>query len=153
MPVNKNLLKILPAFIIFDVLLFDLVSKYFADKNLYESYPILPGIFEFTLHKNTGVAFSLPVPIPIQILLTFVLLFLLLRYYQTHKKGMYDAIAFGLVAGGALGNLAERILFGAVTDFIAVWKFPVFNIADSAIFLGVVLFLVREYFQQEKIKS
>ena len=51
-------------------------------------------------------------------------------------------VIFGLVAGGALGNLFDRVMHGYVIDYIAIWKWPVFNLADAAIFVGAVLLVI-----------
>jgi signal peptidase II len=56
--------------------------------------------------------------------------------------GRYSALAGGLIVGGALGNVVERAIDGFVTDFVAVGPWPRFNVADSAITIGVALFIV-----------
>jgi signal peptidase II len=64
------------------------------------------------------------------------------------------AIALSLVVGGAVGNLIDRVLYGHVIDFLDLyydqWHWPAFNIADSAIFLGVVLMLIDAMFAKER---
>lgn len=61
-------------------------------------------------------------------------------------------VAISMQLGGALGNLIDRILFGPVTDFISVGRFPVFNIADSSITVGVGLLLLALWNAEQKEK-
>jgi signal peptidase II len=98
------------------------------------------GPLELTLSHNRGVAFGLAGGAgPKLVLVTAVALgvigYLFARSPQ--RQGMW--IAVGLVAGGALGNLADRIRAGSVTDFVAVGSWPPFNLADVSITLGVLL--------------
>jgi signal peptidase II len=98
------------------------------------------GPLELTLSHNRGVAFGLAGGAGVGlVLLTAVALavigFLFARNPQ--RPGMW--VAVGLLAGGALGNLADRIRADAVTDFVAVGTWPPFNLADVAITLGVLL--------------
>ncbi len=110
--------------------------------------------------ENTGAAFSLSLPNPLwnkaffigtSVLAVAFILWLLSR--ATHK---IQVVAFGLVLGGAIGNnLIDRPIFGAVTDFISfdipdlikgMERFPVFNVADSAIFCAMCLLIVDMIF-------
>lgn len=104
---------------------------------------IIENVFVLSLQKNSGIAFSLPVPIVIQIIATFF--FLIFGGWWIYEKGLWKKNGIpwclGLVLGGAMGNLVERISDGAVTDFIDFFFFPSFNIADTAIFIGIMGFL------------
>lgn len=105
------------------------------------SQPILPNIFHLTLSYNTGAAFSMFRQHP-QLLAGFtVLLFCALLIYAFRKHYQYrgELVAMGLILGGALGNLLDRLLMGKVTDFldVAIIRYPIFNVADSLIFIGV----------------
>lgn len=121
---------------------------------LYESIDIWGSFLRFTHLQNTGAAFSLSLPnesynriffIATSILAIALIIYLLFR--ATHKLQVW---AFGLVLGGALGNLIDRIIRGGVTDFIdfdipdmlGMQRFPVFNVADSAIFIGMTLLII-----------
>ncbi len=98
------------------------------------------GPIELTLSHNKGVAFGLAGGAGIGlVLLTLGALGLIGYLFARNpaRPGMW--VATGLVAGGALGNLADRISAGEVTDYIAVGSWPPFNLADVAITLGVVL--------------
>ena len=112
--------------------------------------PIIPNMFDFELVHNRGAAFgmfgSLPgiwrevVLIGVAIFATGFILWLLFKAID-----VFNGIALGLVLGGAIGNLTDRFRFGWVVDFIHLhwyaWSWPVFNIADSTITVGIVMLL------------
>jgi signal peptidase II len=104
------------------------------------SYEEVLGPLELTLSHNRGVAFGLAGGAGVKLVLVTalalgVIAFLFSRNPQ--RPGMW--LAVGLLAGGAIGNLADRIRADAVTDFIAVGSWPPFNLADVSITLGVLL--------------
>lgn len=108
------------------------------------------GPLELTLSHNRGVAFGLaggggPVLILVAALALGVIGYLFAR--NAARPGMW--VAAGLLAGGALGNLADRVRADEVTDYIDVASWPAFNLADVAITLGVLL-LVLLYLREER---
>lgn len=118
------------------------------------------GFLKIIHITNTGSAFgafqgySLVLTI-IAILGLFVLSWLGIYIYKRYPKyvNMWNRIALGLILGGDLGNLIDRLRFGRVTDFIDTTLIPVFNVADSAITVGVVLVifsLLRETIRETK---
>ncbi len=124
------------------VLAADQLSKYIvrANMRLGESWPS-EGIFRFTHGTNSGSAFGL---FPNQTVLLAVASVLaigfLVYFYRAHA--MPRALlrfAIGLQLGGALGNLIDRLRAGAVVDFIDVGAWPIFNLADSSIVVGMAL--------------
>ena len=142
------------------VILLDQASKWFVLSVLtpYQALEILPH-FHLTLMFNSGAAFSLLADAGgwqrwlfagFALLVTLALVIWLLRL-QTNERLL--AVGLGLIIGGAVGNLIDRIVFGHVVDFIQVYlpviplrlfnPWPAFNIADSAISLGVVLLLIE----------
>jgi signal peptidase II len=70
------------------------------------------------------------------------------------KDEKWQAVAFALVLGGALGNVIDRVIYGYVIDFIDVyyqdWHWPAFNVADSAITVGVVILLIESFRQHKR---
>lgn len=99
---------------------------------------ILPGI-ELVRTTNTGVAFSLFSGSAATVtVLALLVLALLLAFFARHATQPLLWLPTGMIAGGALGNLIDRLRLGAVTDFIKLPDWPAFNIADSAITLGVI---------------
>lgn len=141
-------LGLLTALLVF---LFDQISKWYASAELFDrSIVVLPGFFDLELVHNTGAAFGLFADFPplwrMLILVGVAVLatvFIVVLLHKTDQVG--DALGLGLVLGGALGNLLDRIRNGWVVDFIHLhWhdlSWPVFNLADSAISVGVMLLL------------
>ena len=98
------------------------------------------GPLELTLSHNRGVAFGLAGGAGIGLVLLTVAALGLIGYLFARNPGRPGMwVATGLVTGGALGNLADRISAGEVTDYIAIGSWPPFNLADVAITCGVVL--------------
>jgi len=105
------------------------------------SDPVLPGI-DLVNTRNTGVAFSLfQDGGALLIAFTVVAMVALLVFFARDptRRGVW--LPVGLLLGGALGNLIDRVLDGAVTDFVDLPLWPAFNVADVAITLGVVALL------------
>ncbi len=136
------------------VLVADQLSKAWVSRNLvlYESIDLfdwLAPVFSLTSVRNTGVAFGLfPQLGPVFGILSLLVVGAILHFRRTVPATDYWIHgALGLVTGGALGNIIDRIARGYVIDFLDVnfWPFynwPVFNLADSAIVLGVGLLLL-----------
>ena len=114
-----------------------------------KSSPVIENIFHLTLVKNRGAAFGLlPGYFPLLLIISLFTIFLILFFHFTKKiKGRLAEVSFGLILGGALGNLLDRLIHGAVIDFLDFRIWPVFNLADSAITIGVIL-LAWVYFKE-----
>lgn len=110
--------------------------------------PIIPNILSLTYAKNYGIAFSMLLEkriiiIVISILLISFLIYVLKKDYILKNKDTWLAnIAFGILFGGIVGNLFDRIVRGFVIDYINVSFFSIFNLADIAITFGVVLLII-----------
>jgi len=116
-----------------------------ASLNLNEALAIIPGVFDVARVENTGAAFGvLPGRQVLFVGISLLMLVGVAVYWRRERPTAWPVlIALGLVVGGAIGNLIDRIFIGRVTDFLAFSFFaPVFNIADSAIFTGVAILLV-----------
>jgi signal peptidase II len=104
-----------------------------------ERVPLVDGIVSFALVRNPGAAFSLGTSLTWALALAVVVS---IARYARRLRSRGWAVAMGLVLGGALGNLVDRVfrgpgpLRGHVVDFVSVGWFPVFNVADSAITIG-----------------
>ena len=162
-------IKKYPAFIIAAVVLvLDQLTKILVRRFIvpYHSIPILDNLFGetflFTHVTNTGAAFSIGFPSPAVNRVFFIITTLIalgfIIYLLRQSTHRIQIVAFGLVMGGAIGNLADRVIFGGVTDFIDVdfpdfimERFPVFNIADSAIFISVCLLIVAMFIVKESV--
>jgi signal peptidase II len=104
---------------------------------------------------NTGAAFGIfqKGGLIFTILAIVVTIFILYYFPQVPRKDWPLRVAMGMQLGGALGNLTDRLRFGAVTDFISVGKFPVFNVADSSISVGVAVLIVGVWISERKAKK
>lgn len=126
------------------VLVFDQVSKYAVRTMMYinQSIPLIPKVLHLTYVRNTGAAFGILAGKRLFfIIASLVVVGALLIYSREVKGSVMLQLAFGLMLGGAVGNLLDRIIFHWVTDFIDVKIFPpIFNFADSALVIGVCLF-------------
>ena len=107
-----------------------------------ESVPVIPGVFHLTLVRNTGVAFGWFAGqggVVLGVTVTLILLLLLTLRSRSGSAHPPVPWSMGLILGGALGNLLDRVRFGAVIDFLDFRVWPVFNAADSCITIGAVL--------------
>jgi len=130
----------------------DRVTKIlFSDMlNVGESIPVIKNIFHITLVHNTGIAFGLFKDQGIIFIIVPVVAVVLIALYLHRNKDHQDVdtldiFSFSLILGGAMGNLIDRISFGHVIDFIDFRIWPVFNIADSAITIGITIVLLKTY--------
>jgi signal peptidase II len=102
---------------------------------------IIPGLLRFIYVENSGAAFGLfqgKSPI-LTILAMVVIAFLIVYFRQAIVDSLWLSVALGLQLGGALGNVIDRFRHGFVVDFVNVPKFWTFNVADSAITIGVIM--------------
>ncbi len=108
---------------------------------LWSSRPLLGRILSLTHVQNTGAAFGLFRNQVFLLAAVTIALLVSLFFFRKHIEalGLWGRVGIALVLGGALGNLYDRLFFGYVVDFLEFPYFPVFNLADSAIVLGVGL--------------
>jgi signal peptidase II len=127
------------------VLIADQTTKYYIRVMLPDgrSVTIVKGLLYITHVRNKGAVFGLfSGKQTLFIVATLLSICLIVFYYVKMRETLFVLnAALGLELGGAIGNLIDRLSRGWVTDFIHVRDFPVFNIADSAIVVGVVLLL------------
>jgi signal peptidase II len=144
----------LVAFVTLPLLVLDQVSKLYvaAHMQLYENIPIIPHWLAITYTLNPGAAFSIFTDLSPAIRLWFLVsleaaasIVLLVLIVRSERFNM-TVLAFALILAGALGNLIDRGVRGRVIDFIRVHyyslNYPIFNVADSAITVGVVLIIL-----------
>lgn len=131
------------AFLVFavDLLIKRSIMLFFAPA---QSVPLIKGFLHLTYVQNTGVAFGLfrnqrPALILIGIIVCAVVVYF---YTRTGKEDKLLRLSLAIILGGSLGNLFDRVFYGYVIDYIDFRFFPVFNLADIAINLGVFLVLL-----------
>lgn len=128
-----------------------LVTHYFE---LHASVPVIPNFFDLVYVRNKGAAFGILADsayrVPVLLVTTSVaVVFLVWLYRQYRPDQLLARCGLSLVLGGAVGNLIDRLRFGEVVDFIYVhWYdhyWPAFNVADSAICVGVGMLLLAQW--------
>lgn len=160
---KKNLLLMLS--VCSSVILIDRITKYIVKTkmSLNQTIPIIGDFFTLSYIHNSGIAFGLldnrpsPVKAPILIIASLIALGVILYiYFSLPKKPKIAVVGTGLVLGGAIGNMIDRIIRGEVIDFFdfdipdiiikrlsfRLTRFPTFNVADSCVLIGIVILLV-----------
>ena len=128
---------------------------------------VIEGFFYITYIRNTGAAWSIgggsDVFMTIVIVLTFVAVAVILAviYFPDKRKNLFFVVGLALIAGGAVGNLVDRLMLGYVRDFLDFYpfgyNFPVFNVADMSLVVGVLMtvicILVFFFRPEQKVES
>lgn len=151
----RPLLAVTPAFVVLDQW-----TKYLVDHRmlLHQSVPILPGWFELTYVRNRGAVFGFLAGIDSWWRMPFFLTFsaiavvlLAIFYIRSRPDQGLLRLSLALILAGAVGNVIDRLRFGYVIDFLDVhwhhYHWPAFNIADSAISVGICLMLLEAYME------
>jgi signal peptidase II len=131
--------------------LLSMLAKWLADSFLTERIAILGSFAGLRYTLNPNVAFSLDFGDFQGALIAGALVAICIVAFRSAKTRL-SQIGYGIIIGGALGNIVDRLRDGAVTDFFQVGTFPVFNVADSWITVGVVVLLVETLFVARKQK-
>ena len=145
------------------ILALDQATKLYIDANfrLHESIPMIDGLFNLTYVRNKGAAFGIfadsAIRIPFFITVSIIAMLGILWYIRRLRDDQKLAVfSLSLVFSGALGNLIDRIRLGEVIDFLDVyWQrhhWPAFNVADSAITVGVTLLFI-DMWREDRKKS
>jgi len=146
------------------IIALDQATKLYVDANfrLHESMPVIRGFFNLTYVRNKGAAFGIladnAVRIPFFITVSIVAMLGILWYINRIRNDQKLAVfSLSLVFAGACGNLIDRVRLGEVIDFLDVfWQryhWPAFNVADSAITVGVTLLLIDMWREDRKKSS
>jgi signal peptidase II len=146
------------------VLALDQLTKYVVEKyvRMYDVIPIIPGFFNITRVRNRGAAFGILSGAPALwrsvffIAVTLVAVAVIAVLIKKTQERLL-VFSFSLIAGGALGNVIDRVRYGEVVDFID-WHvrghhWPSFNVADSAITIGVCLLAIDMLFDKQKQRN
>lgn len=130
----------------------DQLTKYLVVQYLAQPLPLLPGVFYFTYVRNTGAAFSLFSQGGgwLRWLSLFVSLGLMALAWFGPKMSRFEQLGYGFILGGALGNGIDRFVAGSVVDFLdfRLINFPVFNLADVFINVGIICLLIASFRHQ-----
>lgn len=122
---------------------------------LYEQIPIIDNFFYITSHRNAGAAWGiLQGQMIFFYIITTIVIIGLIYYMEKHARdNKLTAISLSLILGGAIGNFIDRLLRQEVVDFLDVmifkYDFPIFNIADSALVIGVGLIFIAMIIEEK----
>ncbi len=142
--------KIKYLFIVLLAVVLDQLSKHWIVSNfdLFESHVIIDNFLSITYVRNTGAGFSILEGKMLFFYVITIISMVVLGYLfvKSDEKDYLQRISISMIVGGALGNFIDRLLMGYVVDFISVlifgYNFPVFNIADSFLTIGAILFVL-----------
>lgn len=126
-------------------IIIDQLIKLFIKTNITKDIVIIPKIFKITNVINTGAAFSILKNNNTLLILITIIILVLLNYYIKKNNIENDYFELGIILGGIVGNLFDRLLYNGVIDYIEISSFPVFNLADSLIVLGIILLIIKEF--------
>ena len=134
------------------VLVIDALSKLIVSRTLgpdsdRHTIQIIPGFFELSYSSNDGIAFGLLQGGSAIVWIAVALGLLLGGVFiasEIRNATSLMAVALGLCAGGALGNILNRLVTGHVIDFVEIGRWPSFNVADSALTIGLIIILVSQ---------
>ncbi len=133
------------AIIFFDQLTKHLVNLFLAEG---QSILLIPHFFYLTHIRNSGVSFGLfkdKIPLAFYLGMSLLAIGMLIFFLRDRgQRNRNQRIATGLIAGGILGNLIDRVRLGTVVDFLDFKVWPIFNLADTAITIGIVILLIQE---------
>jgi signal peptidase II len=153
-------------FVIASVIAADQISKMWIVNSfqLYESKEIISGLFNLVYVENTGAAFSILADVDspwrhyfFMIVGCVAIVGLTVTYIKLMAENKYYYLPIGLIVGGAVGNMIDRVRLGSVVDFLDFYfgnyHWPAFNVADSAICVGAVLFIGMNYLDSKKHRA
>ncbi len=142
-----NILGVIIMFYIIIMLLItlDQAIKFLVNNSLSygQSIPVIRNIFHFTYVRNSGAGFGILQGYKELLIIVNIIIISILLIYR-HKTGSdrYLDIAMALIIGGAIGNIIDRIRFSFVIDYLDFRIWPVFNLADSAVVIGVGILII-----------
>lgn len=130
-------------------LIIDVCSKLVVSNlmNVNDSIIVIKNFFNITYVRNTGAAFSIFAGrIWMLIIVSITIISLIVYYvYKNKPKNKLEMVGYSMILGGAIGNFIDRVVYGYVIDFfdfyIFGYDYPIFNMADSFIFVGVILLI------------
>ena len=128
--------------------------------DLYESIPVISDFFYLTFVLNPGIAFGLNIPggfVIFKILHLLMTVGLIWYMWHERKSHILLRISLAMILAGALGTLADRLLYGEVVDFLHFmlggYEWYIFNVADSAVTIGMAIFIYFTFIIEKKIKQ
>ena len=145
--------------IIVAIILVDQLTKWWVVSNflMFESLPLISGFLYLTRRFNTGAAWSLfegQLLFFVVITIIAVALFSVMLWQSYKNNESWQSVGLALLIGGAIGNFIDRVRLGGVVDFIDVYiftyDFPVFNVADSALTIGIICYMIGVLIDEQR---
>ena len=119
-----------------------------------KSVPVIEDVFHITYHGNTGMAFGMLKDNKVLLiaLCTVILAVICIVIYKVKPESLLAKISFGMIIGGAIGNVFDRIAYGFVIDFLdfCIINYPIFNVADCFVVVGAILLCIYVLFFDKK---
>lgn len=153
---RENIYKITSIILMLDQFIKIIINRYIS---LGSSVPVIPNFFSIMNLKNTGAAFSILEDSTVFLVIISVIVIVLLdrSIKKISKFEVLEEISLGLIMGGIFGNLIDRIIHHGVIDYLSFrifnYNFPVFNLADMTIVIGVGLLLISMILDTRKEES
>jgi signal peptidase II len=134
------------SLIAFFLFLLERLTKFFALHYLGEGFSCCHNFFGLEIFYNPGVAFGLPLPTIISLIVSLVIILCLIAilFKKRAELSKLSLFAGELVVIGASSNLLDKIYYRQIIDFIILGKWPVFNLADCFIVIGILLIIIKE---------
>lgn len=136
------------------VFVLDQLIKYYVNRFMEQNtgITVIPNFFSILYIRNRGAAFSiLENNTILLIVISVVFLVILDRYIKKEKSfTKLSIISLGMIMGGIFGNLMDRIIYHSVIDYLSFGSFPIFNLADACICIGVTLLIIGELIKIKK---
>lgn len=155
-----NKMKKKPYIIAFFFFMIDFFTKQIITKtiDLNQSIKVIPNFFSLTYVKNTGAAWSILKDQRILLLIiTVLVLFLINKWMNKETLSKSEELSYGMIIGGILGNLLDRLVTGSVIDFLDFnlfsYNYPIFNLADTFIVIGIILMILISFRKEKKWKK
>lgn len=152
-------------FLTFIIIILDQYTKYLIKTNfeLYEVKPIIKGFFNLTYILNPGAAFGFLATLNESyrqiffVIITIIAIFIVIYLFVKENKFFLRKLSYSLILGGAFGNFIDRLFIGKVVDFldfyVGNYHWPAFNVADSAISVGIFFLLLDIIFDKRREKG
>lgn len=135
------------------VFVIDLVSKLIVSNlmNVHDSIVVIKGIFNISYFRNTGGAWSILSEHTwlLTVFSLLIIIFICGYIYKSKINNKLEKLGYSMILGGSVGNLFDRIIYGYVIDFLDFnifgYDFPIFNLADTFIVLGVIIIVISSF--------
>ncbi|WP_270182060.1 signal peptidase II [Alkalihalobacillus sp. CinArs1] len=142
------------------IVILDQWTKWLVVKNMEygESIKLINDFLYLTSHRNRGAAFGiLQGQMIFFYIITVIVIVAVLYYMNQYKHSKFVSVTLALILGGAVGNFIDRVFRGEVVDFVNTYifsyDFPIFNVADASLVVGVILIFIGTIFESKQAEG